>query len=169
MAGSILRLTARPHTPDLVPVRPREFAQDAAVLSPSGEWLAYRSNQSGQSEVYVQPYPGPGPTVPVSIGGGVAPTWSSDGSELSFATFSGSGVLGVTVTTSGDQIQVGLPRELLPAGYFLSLGREHDLGRDGRFLMLSPEGQTTANVDRLTQVVLVQNWFQELTERVPVP
>ena len=38
-------------------------------VSPDGRWLAYRADQSGQMEIYVQPYPGPGPTVPVSIGG----------------------------------------------------------------------------------------------------
>ena len=41
-------------------------------VSPDGHWLAYHSDQSGQREIYLQPYPGPGPTVPVSIGGSAA-------------------------------------------------------------------------------------------------
>lgn len=48
----------------------------------NGAWQAYHFNQSGQPEVYVQPYPGPRPTVPVSIGGGGHPVWSVHGSEV---------------------------------------------------------------------------------------
>ena len=44
--------------------------------------MAVDTDQSGQMEVYVQPYPGPGPTVPVSIGGGTSVTWSPDETEL---------------------------------------------------------------------------------------
>ena len=64
------------------PVIEGAFSRGSAEVSPDGNWLAYRSNQSGQNEVYVQPYPGPGPTLPVSIGGGRGPVWSADGSEL---------------------------------------------------------------------------------------
>ena len=64
------------------PVLQGEFARGNADVSPDGNWMAYRSNQSGQSEIYLQPYPGPGPTVPVSIGGGdLKPGWSCKGSK----------------------------------------------------------------------------------------
>ena len=52
------------------PVLQGEFQRGNADVSPDGKWMAYRSDQSGQMEIYLQPYPGPGPTVPVSIGGG---------------------------------------------------------------------------------------------------
>ena len=60
-----------------------EFRSTNAVISPDGQWLAYTSNQSGRSEVYVQPYPGPGPTVPVSIGGLAPPRGPQTGRSSS--------------------------------------------------------------------------------------
>ena len=45
------------------------FRRGSAELSPDGKWLLYRSDDSGAFEIYLQPYPGPGPKVPVSIGG----------------------------------------------------------------------------------------------------
>ena len=53
-----------------------------AALSPDGRWLAYMSNESGRPEVYVQPFPGPGPRQQISTEGGWFPRWSSDGHAL---------------------------------------------------------------------------------------
>jgi eukaryotic-like serine/threonine-protein kinase len=54
------------------------------VFSPDGRWLAYVSAETGRSEVYVQPVPGPGGKVPVSADGGGFPVWSRNGRELFF-------------------------------------------------------------------------------------
>ncbi len=52
-------------------------------ISPNGRWLAYDSNQSGQTEIYVQPFPNVADGLwQISTGGGLAPVWSRDGSEL---------------------------------------------------------------------------------------
>ena len=56
--------------------------EEGAQFSRDGQWLAYVSNESGQDEVYVKPFPGPGGRWPISSGGGVQPLWSPDGSEL---------------------------------------------------------------------------------------
>ena len=55
-----------------------------AVFSPDGRWLAYQSDESGRSEVYVRPFPGPGSRAQVSAAGGLAPRWSRTGMELVF-------------------------------------------------------------------------------------
>ena len=47
-----------------VPLLQGTFRRGNAEYSPDGNWLVYRSNQSGTPEVYVQPYPGPGPVIP---------------------------------------------------------------------------------------------------------
>jgi eukaryotic-like serine/threonine-protein kinase len=52
------------------------------VLSPNGKWLAYYSDESGRSEVYVTAFPGPGGKWQVSNGGGSSPSWSADGKQL---------------------------------------------------------------------------------------
>jgi serine/threonine-protein kinase len=51
-------------------------------VAPSGRLLAYSSNKSGRTEVYLRPIPGPGPEVTVSTSGGSEPIWSSDGTSL---------------------------------------------------------------------------------------
>ena len=55
-----------------------------AQVSPDGKWIAWQSNESGRVEVYVQPFPGPGPRVQISTNGGVRPMWRRDGRELYF-------------------------------------------------------------------------------------
>ena len=52
------------------------------AFSPDGAWLAYVSDESGRSEVYVQPFPGPGAKYPVSTDGGTEPVWAPGGREL---------------------------------------------------------------------------------------
>ncbi|NNF28532.1 MAG: hypothetical protein HKN73_15005 [Gemmatimonadetes bacterium] len=56
------------------------------ALSPDGRWLAHVSEVSGRPEVYVRPFPGPGPRVQVSREGAVAPRWAHSGNELFFRT-----------------------------------------------------------------------------------
>ena len=146
------------------PVIEGAFSRGTAELSPDGDWLVYRSNQSGQHEVYVQPYPGPGPTLPVSIGGGYGPVWSVDGSELYYRWESS--VMAVDVTIDGSTIEISTPREVLQGEYFSGGGgtREYHLAPDGRLLMQSPSPPPT---DGAAQLTLVLNWLDELQRPVP--
>lgn len=59
-------------------------SERSARFSPDGKWLAYVSDETGEFQVYVIPFPGPGPRIPVSVDGGLSPIWSSDGKELFF-------------------------------------------------------------------------------------
>jgi len=52
------------------PISNTTFRESCPELSPDGRWLAYRSNESNSLEVYVRPFPGPGPKRQVSIEGG---------------------------------------------------------------------------------------------------
>ena len=65
------------------------FEEGAPMFSPDGRWMAYVSDESGQTEVYVRPYPGPGPRFTVSTTGGREPLWSRDGSELFYRSQEG--------------------------------------------------------------------------------
>ena len=146
-----------------------EFFLATSRLSPDGAWLAYRSNQSGRREVYVQAYPGPGPTVPVSIGGGVSPIWSPDGTELFYVR--DDVMMAVDVSTEGGEIRIGTRRELFRSDYIRiqSAQGSYDVGPDGRFLLLKPTTASDTGAETVTQVVLVQNWFEELNRLVPLP
>jgi dipeptidyl aminopeptidase/acylaminoacyl peptidase len=143
------------------------------TFSPDGRWLAYASNESGRTEVYVQPYPGPGPRVLVSTEGGDAPAWRGDGAELfypSLATQSSPrSMMAVPVQSTAKGLTAGAPRRLFDASafFFGTPVRGYDVTRDGqRFLMvptLEPPPQPPTNL------VLVSNWLDELRRRVPVP
>ncbi|MEE8117613.1 MAG: protein kinase, partial [Gemmatimonadales bacterium] len=60
------------------PWRESPYTLHHPALSPSGRWIAYESDRSGRSEVYVQPFPGGGAVTRVSTDGGLSPVWATD-------------------------------------------------------------------------------------------
>src|SRR5262249_34950613 len=61
-----------------------EFHESNARFSPDGKWIAYQSNETGPSEIYIAPFPPTGAKWQVSTAGGVVPRWRADGKELYF-------------------------------------------------------------------------------------
>jgi Tol biopolymer transport system component len=151
------------------PKRPRRpFLQTAAnetypEFSPDGRWLAYTSNQSGTEEVYVQPYPGPGPRVQVSTNGGRSPAWGRDGAEIYYWQ---SAMMAVAARPTSTGFAVDAPRKLFDGGFTLTGPvRGFDVAPDGsRFLMARPKPLPPQPP---IELVLVENWFEELKQRVP--
>ncbi|HTC88291.1 MAG TPA: protein kinase [Bryobacteraceae bacterium] len=128
------------------------------AFSPDGHWVAYRSDETGNREIYVAPYPGPGGKFLISTEGGTSPHWSDDGRELFYR--SSDKMMAVDVQTS-PEFRAGTPK-ILFAGTF---GNSFDLSSDGkRFLMIKPPAITQRSAD---QVTVVLNWFDELRRRVP--
>ena len=130
------------------------------ALAPDGRWLAYSSNETGRSEVYVQRLPELGSRRQISTTGGNHPRWSRDGSEL-FYRF-GNRVMRVPIQTE-PVFQPG-PSEVLIDGPYSGL-RDYDVAPDGRFLMVK---LNQAEIGSPARLVLVQNWFEELKRLVPV-
>ena len=62
------------------------FDEGQPLISPDGRWVAYLSLESGRSEIYVRPFPGPGGKWQISTEGGVAPRWARNGRELFYAS-----------------------------------------------------------------------------------
>ncbi len=84
--GTGADLLALPVEPDPKPfvVAQTKATEDQGQFSPDGHWVAYTSNESGLSEIYVIPFP-PSPTGGkwmISRGGGVQPRWNRNGKEL---------------------------------------------------------------------------------------
>ncbi len=136
------------------------FWEGEAQFSPDGRWLAYVSNETGRYEVYVQPYPGPGGKWQISAGGGREPVWARQGRELFYRN--GNQVMAVDVTL-GNSFTAGKPRLLFEGQYFSVGGYINlDIAPDGqRFLLLQDATPDAA----LTQIHLIQNWFEELKQR----
>jgi Tol biopolymer transport system component len=81
--GDILQSSPHPDSASVAIVETLAIDTNPAI-SRDGRWLAYRSDQEGQSEVYVRPLSGPGGQVKVSVDGGVQPIWSHEGTELTY-------------------------------------------------------------------------------------
>jgi len=132
-------------------------------FSPDGRWMAYNSNESGRYEVYVQPYPGPGGKWQISTDGGMDARWSANGRELTYRN--GDKMMAVDITTQ-PEFSAGKPKVLFAGPYIPPSPNfsYYDVSADGqRFLMLKPTEQAQA----ATQIVVVQNWFEELKQKVP--
>ena len=143
-----------------------EFNEANGEISPDGRWLAYQSDASGQAEVYVRPFPNvnDGPWL-ISTGGGTKPMWGPYGHELFFR--SESSVVAVPIQTE-PTFTPGTPQLLFDGPYwFAAPGRGYDITPDGkRFLIIKAQ---SVNEDAApSRITVVLNWFQELTERVPV-
>lgn len=146
--------------------------EPSAEISPDGRYLAYESNQSGRSEIYVQPFPASGRRELVSTEGGTQPVWARNGRELFYRAPGPARTMRmVAVDVSlGGSFTAGTPRILweatsgrYPAG---TGGRAYDVVPDGgRFLIIRQ--RDAAPQPPMTHVVLVQNWLEELKRLVP--
>lgn len=136
------------------------FNERGAKFSPDGRWLAYVSNPSGRDEIYVRPYPGPGPVATVSTAGGTEAVWSPDGSELFYRTAEELMVVAVDRT---DGFRAGRPRVLFSDSYLRGPQTFYDIAPDGeRFVMVSRSGSGAQGT-----FVLVQGFSEELKRLAP--
>jgi serine/threonine-protein kinase len=142
------------------------FMEGSARFSSDGRWVAYCTNEPGKSEVFVQPWPGPGARIQVSSEGGTDPIWSHDGKELFYRN--GDKMMVVAVTTQ-PTFQASKPRVLWEGHYSHGLNSScgppgtteanYDVSSDGqRFLMVKDLAQD--NVSR--RIVVVVNFAEEL-------
>ncbi len=136
------------------------------MFSPDGRWVAYLANETGKrAEVYVKSFPGPGPKTQISSEGGVEPLWSPDGKKLYYRWQNQ--VWAADVQT-GAFFSAGKPYILFEQeGLFDHSvpGRSWDISPDGkRFLTTKREERKSRPI---TELVLVQNWFEELRRLAP--
>jgi serine/threonine-protein kinase len=141
------------------------------TFSPDGRWLAYGSSQEvqGRYEVFVTPFPGPGPKVQVSTHGGKEPAWARDGRELFFrGTASGDGtgsVYAVDITTE-PKLSVGRPRELFKDEYNPNfMLRAYDVSPDGQMFVMQKHHPRSE--EPVTHLNVTLNWFEELKRLAP--
>ncbi len=110
------------------------YSAAAGRISPDGKWLAFHADDTGQNEVYVQPFPGPGARVRISTAGGRMPVWSRGGSELSYATAT---AIQIATVSAGAEFTVTARRQSLPITFpEFSEHAQYDVSVDGKRMVL---------------------------------
>ncbi len=135
-----------------IPFQQTRFAESGARFSPDGRWIAYVSNESNRSEVYVAPFPGPGGKTLVSSAGGAQARWRRDGAEL-FYVAPGGRLMVAAVKGQAATFEVGPVQPLFQIRPWV----------EGGYLEVSADGQSFL-VNRLVEenspspITLVVNW-----------
>jgi Tol biopolymer transport system component len=126
----------------------------------TGRWVAYQSSESGQLEVYVAAFAGPGVKRQISTGGGVLPLWRGDGREIYYLAPDGT-LMAAIVASTESTIDVTGVRPLFKTRRKLlqnATGFPYAIAADGtRFLINS-----TAEQPRASPLTVVLNWTAEL-------
>ena len=136
-----------------------------ASFSPDGRWLAYTSLESGNIQIYVVPFPGPGGKWQVSTDAGVDARWSKSGTELFYLT-GGDALMGVPYSVEKNSFQPGKPEKLIEGNRFemrAPLG-SYDVMPDGQhFVMFQLTGGRTAAASGPTVAL---NWIDQVRQLV---
>ena len=138
----------------------RPYGDADAVFSPDGRFVAYRSQQTGNNQIYIRPFPGPGGQTPVSVDGGVEQVWGGNG-ELFYRRATDYAMMGVEVSTA-PSLSIGPPRILFPGG---SPRPRYTVTADGQRFLMTTELLVSGEDPRIN---IVFNWTEELKQRVPV-
>jgi len=157
-------IAVRDGGPELRPLVETGANNVGPAISPDGRWLAYVSIESGQNEVYVQPFPAGGERHQVSTDGGRAPVWSPDGQSIYYRRLDQ--ILAVPVTMK-PRFRPGTATVLFEGRYGSTSWMEvpnFDIAPDGKsFVMVKPDEEW----GRATEIRVVLNWFEELKRLAP--
>ncbi len=150
-----------PLTGDRRPYRfyPSESVQFNGRFSPDGKWIAYTSNETGDFEVYVQPFPATGEKWKISVNGGGQATWRRDGKEMFYRTWDGK-MMAVSLKTKPG-FTSGVPRMLFQSSadpLFPNLGIPYAVTADGRKFLVN----AALDESRASPITIITNWTAAL-------
>jgi len=156
----------RPGAP--IVVAQTDAAEQHGQLSVDGKWIAYQSNESGQPEIYVQPFPGPGPKSRVSTNGGIQVRWRQDGRELFYLAADGR-LMAVPIPagSSGSTIEPGAAMPLFWTQMYgaaqsnTALFPQYSVSPDGQRFLMNTHTQVSAG----PITVVLNGKFQESSAR----
>jgi serine/threonine-protein kinase len=138
------------------------------MFSPDGRWVAYETDETGRYEVYVTPFPGPGPRLQISTRGGVWPVWSKTRAELLFST--PEAIVSVPYRIDKGTFIAGKAEVWAEIAAVQRGGlhqRSIDLHPDGTRFALDVPGVGRERDRASNQVTLIFNFFELLSRRIP--
>ncbi len=137
-------------------------AETSARFSPDGHWLAYSSDESGDDEIYVQPFTADGrlgaDKKRLSANGGKGPSWRRDGKEL-FYLSRASDLMSVEIQVRGANLEAGVPKVLFKAHISGSYFAPYDVSADGQRFLFSA---LTTDSKEVAAPTVILNWTAEL-------
>jgi len=146
------------------------FDETRVDVSRDGRWMAYESNESDTTEIYVRPLDDLERTrFQVSTSGGMSPRWSADGSELYFV---GPTHMMVTRVQTSPSFSRSQPEPLFDVSQYVILrdpwARTYDVSPDGRRFVMIREVTPVTEDGTPPRIRVVRNWTEDLKRRVPV-
>ena len=139
------------------------FDEHSAAVSPSGEWVAYVSDQTGSDEVYLRPFDNSGRVRRLSRDGGDAPRWGRDDTQLMFRT-PGNGYF-YAATIQYAPLSIEIETLFSTRDFWNAKGRAHfDVHPDReQFLMVDQRDVGGAPA----RVRIIENWSEDLQQKAP--
>ena len=134
----------------IIPIVDTKFNEGLAVFSPDGHWIAFQSEESGRSEVYVMPFRREGGKYQISNAGGEDPIWGKRG-EIFFAGVNH--LMSVKVDISGATPKFSIPQPLFAIGGETGIS-VNDVSQDGKRFLVSK----SANAGVKNNLSLIVNW-----------
>jgi Tol biopolymer transport system component len=135
-----------------IPVATSPFSENNGQFSPDGRWVAYQSDESGQFEIYVVPFPPGAGKWQVSTGGGVSPRWRHDSKEIFFIAPDRK-MMAAAVSASGTSFEAAPPFALFQTLITGGGKQQYAVSSDGRFLI------NVATADSASSpITLILNW-----------
>jgi dipeptidyl aminopeptidase/acylaminoacyl peptidase len=130
-----------------------------AQFSPDGKWIAYESDDSGRFEIYVQPFPGPGPKEQISNAGGTQVRWGADGRELFYIALDRQ-LMAVPIHLDAEHRTIEAAR---PAPLFTTRVGDPDQSVSRQQYIVSADGSrflmnTLTGEDTTSPITVILNW-----------
>jgi Tol biopolymer transport system component len=139
------------------PVAQANFEERDGQFSPDGKWIAYQSNESGRTEVVMQPFPGTGGKHQISTDGGAQVRWRADGRELFYIAADGRlMVVPIQYSSDGKSVEPGAPVPLFATragGAAISVNKQaYVVSPDGQRFLMSVVEETAS------PIAVILNW-----------
>ena len=145
-----------------------KFNEWGPTFSHDGKWVAYTSDESGQYEVYMRPYPGPGERHQISTAGGEEVLWSRDGRSLYYRD--GPRWFAVVVEMQ-PEFRVGATKTMFEGPFLNVPGLSYDVAPDGQHFVMIEENQKrppTTQLNVVSQLVLRTEAVARPFTRTPI-